>query len=260
MKHRIVRRLAPLSLLVAFAFFGCSSGDDDERGSPSSQAGSSGAGTGGSPMTGSSGGRVAAATGGTSSGGATGGDSSGGRGGSTSSGGVVGNGGTPQGGSTSTGSGFSSGLPDASTLDTLSPEELVGLCEASQEYLEKSASVAKATEGLCRYGGAFLAVLFEVETDAELRQLCAESYAECIAEPLEQEPCAMTSTCTATVAEFEACIDDYPALLASFDRIPACAELTLDDLAEVAEFMPDTPAGCASLWEKCPEENDFSTE
>jgi hypothetical protein len=148
-------------------------------------------------------------------------------------------------------------LPGASTLDSLSPTDLVALCEASQDHLEKSASVTNASAGLCRYGSIFVALFVDPQTDDELRQLCQEGYDECIAEPLEREECAMTSTCTATVDEFESCIDDYPTVLNSFEQIPSCSDVTLDDLAAVVAFMPPTPPGCASLWEKCPEENEF---
>jgi len=257
MNHRTRSRafwVGALALLAA-----CSGDDDDGDGDDAGGAGSANASTGGASVTGgSSPGSAGLATpaggapsnaGAPSAGGASGGRISGLGGTRPSLGGNPVQGGAPQ---TGTGGGSSSGEP---TLDGLTPEELGELCSDAQASFDAAGVTETSGELTCRTAGIFAVVLFEPQTDAELQQVCQETYDECVAEPLETEDdCAEMSACAATVAEFEACVDEYPAYLERVAmEMPTCSELTMANLEQALSLDPEPTPACGTLWDKCPE-------
>ena len=145
--------------------------------------------------------------------------------------------------------------PGEPTLESLTPEELGELCADARASFEASGATETAGEITCRTAGIFAVVLFEPSSDMELQQACQDTYDECVAEPLETDDnCAENSMCPATVSEFEACVDEYPAYLEQVAMgLPTCSELTMANLEEALGFEPERTPACAMLWTKCPE-------
>jgi hypothetical protein len=63
------------------------------------------------------------------------------------------------------------------------------------------------------------------------------------------------STCTATVAEYSACIsDEVEAFSQGMNGLPSCATSTSASMSAVWQVMvPTAPASCDSLTNECPE-------
>jgi hypothetical protein len=249
-------------------------GSDDQSDDDGGGAGASNASTGGSSTGGSSTGADSGGSGnGSSTGGrapsnagnvgappATGGRSAGFGGFAATLGGNPGQGGSPatQGGSPPVATGGTED-PGEPTLESLSPEELGELCADARASFDASGATETAGELTCRTAGIFAVVLFEPSSDMELQQACQDTYDECVAEPLETDDnCAENSMCPATVSEFQACVDEYPAYLEQVAMgLPTCSELTMANLEEALGFEPEATPACESLWAKCPESGGF---
>ena len=144
--------------------------------------------------------------------------------------------------------------PGEPTLDGLTPEQLGDLCADARASFDAAGATETLGEFSCRTAGVFVALLVEPETDAELQQLCQETYDECQAEPVElEDDCEEGAMCPATVSEFEACVAEYPTYLDRVEMgLPSCSELTLENLEAALSFEPEPTPACAVLWEKCP--------
>lgn len=245
-----------LSLLAA-----CSADDEREdgggAGSPSANTGGVSANAGGAEPGGA--GSAATPTGGSlatnaGAGGASGGRLSGLGGTRPSLGGNPAQGGAPaaQGGAPSSSTGGST-TPSGPTLDSLSPEELGELCADARASFDAAGATETSAELSCRTAGIFAVILFEPTTDAELQALCQEMYDDCIAEPLEtDDDCEENDTCPATVAEFEACVEEYPTYLERFAmELPTCSELTMANLEHALSYEPEPTPACGIFWDQC---------
>ncbi len=224
---------------------------------------SNGGGGGGSGGASSSGGTTSAGgTGGTAG---SGGTSS--TGGKTGSGGTTASGGNPSGGtstggtSSGGGSGGSSGnsvttLSGTKTIGSLSTDEATQLCDDTYGYFRSAIPQATA----CKWKGLAYATSSSAPTEEKLRSNCSTKQTSCLAaEPSAVWPnpgCApVSSTCTATVADYATCIADE---VAGFNQtvggLPACADFTMDGTSAIWDVMgADLPASCTSLNNKCPE-------
>ena len=152
---------------------------------------------------------------------------------------------------------FATGIPGSKRLGDLSDSELARLCDEIVEFADAPAVSEPMHEYACRLGGMVNAIFAGATTDAEARTLCAEAYGECVAASgSSTTTCNRPSaSCTATVAEYEACMADIPGYLeASLAVTPTCETLTLASLEEAPEGAPDYPASCAVVDEKCPDE------
>jgi hypothetical protein len=201
--------------------------------------------------------------GGSAGGGPVDGGGSGNPGGSSSAGSS--SAGTSAGGSSAAGSGasgapssgagdYSSGVSGDKQLGSLSDSEFQGLCKKLSDHFS-TGSVGKSVEEFtCRLAGLFAGAT--AETDAALKAACKSAYDQCLAAPhMTDETCTKpAATCTATVAEYDACVSDSAkALVALGNELPACAELTLSSL-EMIDLGEETasPASCKVLETKCP--------
>jgi hypothetical protein len=179
--------------------------------------------------------------------------------GSFSCGGSDSNGGSAGGGT------YTSSLPGSKSIGDLTDSDRASLCQSTRTYYGSSSG---ANELGCKVAGLFAAVpiLFRpTKTDADLQKACGDAYANCEAMPSSSDAgtaatCAKpTGTCTATVAEYEACVTDQSAQLASSSaNIPACGTLTVAGIqgsleAGVGTTTPAaTPSSCQTLYTKCP--------
>ncbi len=249
----MVGGLALVALLAA-----CSSDDQSDDGGDAGGPSSSSGGSNASPNTGGSG--NASTTGGTGVSNAGAPPATGGR--AAGFGGFAPSlGGNPvQGGSTGTQGGSEpvatggSANPGEPTLESLTPDELEELCADARASFDSSGATETAGELTCRTAGIFAVVLFEPSSDAELQRLCQETYDECVAEPLEiDDGCEENATCSATIAEFQACVAQYPRYPEQVAMgMPKCSELMMANLEAALGFEPEPTPACGALWDKCP--------
>ncbi len=126
---------------------------------------------------------------------------------------------------------------------------------------------------VCRFTGVTAAALSGATTDAALQQACQQVYDACIQRQdagATTGQCTITTlapTCTATVSQVFACINDELNTLvhdvnAALQSVPACASLTLTNLAGAADagvpgaslldVNPSTIASCQAVQTTCP--------
>jgi hypothetical protein len=213
----------------------------------------SSAGAGGS----ASGGGAAGRGGSTSSGGAVG------KGGSTGSGGAVGTGGsTSSGGAVGAGGSSSSGTSvttfgDSNALNALSPADATQLCKDVYAYFGKNIPMATA----CKFKGLSSATSSSAPSDSQFQQVCKDHEATCTQAgsgvgSADDPGCSpIPSTCTATVAQYSACIsDEVVAFNQGMSGLPSCATAGSASISAVWKVMiPTAPASCDSLTNTCPE-------
>jgi hypothetical protein len=155
---------------------------------------------------------------------------------------------------------FSSSLPGSSQIGSLTPDQQTTLCADMERFMSTPVILESSKELTCRLMGALLAAFAAPTTDAEARSACKPIYDDCKKTPFEadQTTCEpYTASCTATIAELEACMTDFPGILAeTANGFPSCDTLSLADLSE---DMPTTGAevtltpACAVIRQKCPE-------
>jgi hypothetical protein len=179
-----------------------------------------------------------------------------GTGGSSSSGGAVGTGGTGStgGSSSSTGGGTSGGsitaLGGTVALSALTAAEAAQLCSDAFTYYRSAIDRAS----LCKWQGLAFGVSSSAPTDAKLQENCAGKETSCLqADPQSASCSAIPSPCTATVAEYSACISDQAAAFTQgVSTLPGCATVTTPDKAALWEFMTaELPASCTLLDATC---------
>jgi hypothetical protein len=152
---------------------------------------------------------------------------------------------------------FSSGVPGSTRLSELSDRELDAFCERIEEFTTTPPVSTLSEEYLCRVAGMLQAAFAGATTDAEARASCAATYDQCQASNTSSTTtCNRPSpSCTATVAEYEACMNDMPGYLEdTLEVLPTCETLTLADITSDTLPVPETPASCVTLQEKCPDE------
>ncbi|MBN1608189.1 MAG: hypothetical protein JW940_16265 [Polyangiaceae bacterium] len=177
-------------------------------------------------------------------------------GGSSSSGGTVGTGGTEStgGSSSSTGGGTSGGsvtsLSGTVALSALTAAEAAQLCSDAVAYYRSAIDRAS----LCKWQGLAFGVSSSAPTDAKLQENCAGQETTCLqADPQSASCSEIPSPCTATVAEYSACITDQAAAFTQgVSTLPGCATVTTADKPALWEFMTaELPASCTLLDATC---------
>ncbi len=160
------------------------------------------------------------------------------------------------------GSGFSTGVDPSKPLGSLNQNEFNQICASVQSW--QSNTQDRTRKLSCRVSAVSLARV-GATTDADIKLRCQQRYDECVARiamRADAGAAAMPTTscnkppvsCTATVGEFEACVNDTNA---EYDRIlgmvPTCASLTLMSSAMLnsTNFRTMAPASCQALSTKC---------
>jgi hypothetical protein len=222
MRTRLIGLTIALLLVSAVAAAGCSGGGSGTTGTAGSGGGTTGtAGTAGG-STGTAG----------------------------SMGGTTGTAGTGGGSSVTSISG-------SKTLGTLTAAESDQLCDDTKAYYMSSISKANS----CKFSALSNAASTSAPSDAVLRTNCTSMETSCNASDT-MGPGAATScfdppaTCTATVAEYSACISDGAALLnQSANTLPGCSTVRLADISPIfaaVEALYQAP-GCVALMTACPD-------
>jgi hypothetical protein len=157
---------------------------------------------------------------------------------------------------------FSSGIPADKTVDTLTDAEVTNLCSSLGQYISTDPGLQESTCHFAGFGVALSASLFGAASDADLQKMCADTEAKCHEAPLmgEGSTCTKpTSSCSATVGEFEACVTDSLAeATKAFAALPACSSITNASLQMLISSGSSgmttavAPASCQTLEQKCP--------
>jgi hypothetical protein len=181
--------------------------------------------------------------------GGTGGSSSGAAGTAGSSSGA-GAGGAAGGGGTSA----VTTLSGSKAVNALTATEVTQLCDDTYAYF--GSAIPKTTT--CKWRGLAYAASSSAPSQSVLQQNCTSKETAC--QPTD--PWAdnlgcndIPSTCTATVAEYAACINaEVTAFIQAVTALPSCATLTSTGTAAIVEAQTaNPPASCAALMNNCPE-------
>ena len=178
--------------------------------------------------------------------------------GSAGSGGGIAGAGGGGGGGPGTGGGSSvTSISGTKALGTLTTAEVNQLCDDTKAYFMGSISKANS----CKFSALSNAASTSAPSDAVLRANCAAMENSCNASDA-MGPGAATSclppasTCTATVAQYSACITGGAALLTqSAGTLPNCSAVRLADISPIfaaVEALYQVP-GCMPLTTACPE-------
>lgn len=154
---------------------------------------------------------------------------------------------------------FTTNVPPARTLDMLTPQEATKVCEATSEYVGRELQDPAVADLGCRVTSLF--AILDVP-DAEIKTACQEAYDACKAVPvpdadaLPNDQCGEPNetTCTATVAEYEACVSELPATLMLLSTVlpKNCNTATKTSLFILAAGKNLLGAGCQAVDMKCP--------
>ena len=126
------------------------------------------------------------------------------------------------------------------TFDSLTPGEVMQVClDLAPGLFDASCrQTGEVTAGVAAASDATL-------TDAQLATTCADEFNQCETQ-FAPDDCANVSAppnCSATVAEYVACLVDY------FGAVPACDGLTRDAINAAA--AAPYPPSCATVRAKC---------
>jgi hypothetical protein len=172
----------------------------------------------------------------------------GGAGGSPSNGGAGGQG---VGGGGGAATSFTT-LSSSKAVNALTPTEVTQLCNDTYAYF--GSAIPKATT--CKWKGLSYAASSSAPTQAQLQQGCTNKETAC--QPTD--PWAdnlgcndIPTTCTATVAQYTACISaEVAAFIQTVNGLASCATLT--DTAPVFDAQTSAPPpSCVSLNDVCPD-------
>jgi hypothetical protein len=145
-------------------------------------------------------------------------------------------------------------LPGTSVLGQLSNSDLAELCAETNA----APAISMAASGACLNVALSSTAATFPYSDVEAKFVCHTIYDACVAQGQPQGACpTFTATCSATVAEYRACVNDFSSAYAhGFSALPSCDAVTVAVLERtVLDFPadPPEPASCSSLDEKCPE-------
>jgi hypothetical protein len=157
---------------------------------------------------------------------------------------------------------FMTSIPGDTPLGSLTPDQNGQLCHDEQAFLSRAAVEMDSCRVAAFFSAAFVAGLSSTSTDAELRQICATAYDGCLhpdggASSGGGGDCnPPPATCTATVSELAACLDDEVSVThESASAVPACSAFSRAGLTAADGGMPATggsqPESCRTLTAKC---------
>lgn len=144
-----------------------------------------------------------------------------------------------------------SGAPEGTPANELTDAQVTALCE-SMGKAAQTALGADAQEATCGFTAYFVASL---TPEGDAAAACQTAYDECLREPTDttQEECTKPSeSCTATVGEIEACLNDSLAQVKKLlSGLPGCEDVGKD--VGTPSLGGTSPPSCQVVQEKCPE-------
>ena len=157
---------------------------------------------------------------------------------------------------------FMTSIPGDTPLGSLTPAQNGQLCHDQQAFFSRASIEMDSCRIAAFFSAAFVAGLSSTSTDAELRQICATAYDGCLHPDAGAssggggECTPPPATCTATVSELAACLDDeVSATHETASAVPACSAFSRAGLTAADGGMPATgggqPESCRTLTAKC---------
>ncbi len=162
------------------------------------------------------------------------------------------------GGGSTGGSTLTTSAPPGKELTQLTTDEKKQYCTEVGRYF--NAEMGPLTQkGRCLNEAA--RALRGITNEADLRSKCSSEYQACLAkggttaDAFELDDCQnTTTTCTATVAEVNKCLEDYVALAraagATIDSF--CSRIQIDGGGVDTNVNNEPPASCKAISSKCP--------
>jgi hypothetical protein len=157
---------------------------------------------------------------------------------------------------------FMTTLPATTPLGQITFAQLPTICGDIDGYRGQLASDATFRPVLCKYAGiqAAASTVGPNATDAQVQQACITAASTCESappRPFALLGCSVTppATCTATVAQYAACLEDSVAAAeASVATIPTCTSLTVATLRASGGTTgtPPPPVSCVTFESACP--------
>jgi hypothetical protein len=159
---------------------------------------------------------------------------------------------------------LSTGVEGSKPLGTVSPSEADQICKSTQTWIAKAVAEDKQRQLACRLGalaaaagGAGLGGGGAGSSDAQLQATCKTAHDQCLmmapAAPTSPASCqAFPAGCAATVAEYEACLNDIPPTVdMTLAALPTCDRLTQLGLLSLLSLVNNLPATCRTFQMKC---------
>ncbi len=188
--------------------------------------------------------------------------------------GATGGGGAPSGGAGAATGGDGTGATDGGesisptisggvVLNTLTDEQFTQLCDDTWDYFGANVQL----DTICKYRGLSLATSSSARSDEEAAGICTEQVSTCQTNPdtawSGNSGCSsIPDDCTATVAEYSACIEATAAAFSeAVGEMPLCADFSsaASDMVwalKGAERLPECLLNnCSSLW--APQPSNF---
>jgi hypothetical protein len=160
---------------------------------------------------------------------------------------------------------FSTSVTASTQLGMLQSAQQQQLCADLKAFTSSSSVYADALDAGCRIAGIVVAGLSNAQTDGDLQAACTQAYNACKddagkSSSLGTETAAaceaLTSSCTATVAQLTTCLNDmFGALHMALASVPSCGSITRASLADGGGLKLDfdVPESCKALADACPE-------
>ena len=170
-------------------------------------------------------------------------------------------GGNSSGAGNSSAGAFSPSVSGSEQLGDLSPSDTQKLCDDLQQYVSGAPFQAAESKFTCGVTGLLGTFAASDKTDAGVQSACQTAYDDCLSTLKDTPPMTTMgcqkpdASCTATVAEYTACLNDAVKVFNTAD-IPSCSSLTADNvtgaLLSVASLSKAKPASCTTYEMKCP--------
>lgn len=161
---------------------------------------------------------------------------------------------------------LSTGVDGNKPLGMATPAEADQICKRTQTWIAKAVAEDKQRQLACRIGGLFAAGAASGlggggagagTTDAQLQATCQMAHDQCMmAAPTAPTTPAMCQSfppgCTATVAEYEACLNDIPPSVdMTLASLPTCDRVTRLGLLGLLSVVNNIPPTCRTFQMKC---------
>lgn len=164
-------------------------------------------------------------------------------------------------------SGFHTGVDGSKPLGTATPQEAEQICKSTDTWARAQLAESKRRELFCRIGAIAAASsgLLGGEGGAtvpplQLQTTCRSNLDQCLAMSagaLPATPSTATcqsfpASCTATVAEYEACLNDVPSFVdKTAGMLPTCETLNPLSILALASLVSTLPPSCQTFQMKC---------
>jgi hypothetical protein len=160
-------------------------------------------------------------------------------------------------------SSFVTGVDRDKPLGTVTGPEAQAVCEATQSWSREAIPQEKQRDLTCKITATLAASVGTggggagAGGEAQLRVACQMAYDQCTMAPLPADTApamcqGFPTNCTATVAEYEACLNDLPPFVdQTLPMLPSCETLNAISILAVANLINTLPATCRTFQMKC---------